>query len=158
MSPALSTCLWFAPDQAERAVEFYVETFPCGKVLDTQRFRNEQQPSGEVQVWTLEIGGAPVHVMGSAGEQPFTMSHSMWLVVDDQQQLDHVWDAMLAAGGKELACGWIVDPFGVHWQIVPRAWERLVAGGGDQAQRVAETLWGMVRPDVARLEAAAEAR
>lgn len=154
----LSTCLWFAPADAPKAVELYTTLIPGSKVVGEQTFTNEQQAAGEVRVWTLEIAGRPVQVMGSDGNEPFTMAHSMWLVVDDQAELDRVWDGFLAAGGKEYACGWIGDPFGVHWQVVPAAWERLTKDADPaQAQRVVEALWQMVKIDIAKLEAAARA-
>lgn len=152
----LSTCLWFPPEVAPQAVEFYERVVPQTRVASTQAFTNADQPGGEVRVWTLNVAGTSVHVMGAAHAQPFTMGHSMWLVVDDQAQLDVVWDAFLEAGGQAFACGWIADPYGVMWQIVPRAWEVLTDPSDPaRAQRVAEALWGMVRPDIAALEAAA---
>ena len=26
---------------------------------------------------------------------------------------------LIADGGNEIACGWLKDKFGVHWQIIP---------------------------------------
>lgn len=151
-----STCLWFSPEDAPKAVEFYTSVIPGSRIVSTQTFANDQQPTGQVQVWTLEVAGSTVQVMGSGGNQPFTMAHSMWLLVEDQAELDQIWDAFLAAGGKEFACGWIADRFGVHWQIVPAAWERLISGDQARAQRVVEALWQMIRPDIAKLEEAAQ--
>lgn len=155
---SLSTCLWFAPDKAQQAVDLYVKVIPNARIVSTTTLTNEQQPNGQVQVWTLELAGTRVQVMGAAGEEPFTMAHSMWLVLDDQAEIDRVWEGFLAAEGRELACGWIADPFGLQWQVLPAAWERLTSSGDQaQAQRVAEALWGMVKIDIAALEAAAAA-
>lgn len=152
-----ATCLWFDPETAARAVDLYTTLIPHSRVESSQHFANDDQPTRSVGIWTLELAGAEVHVMGAADGEAFTSAHSMWLVVDDQDQLDHVWDGFLAAGGHELACGWIVDPFGVSWQVIPRAWERLSAPDDpERAQRVVEALWQMIRIDVADLEAAAE--
>ncbi|WP_130864908.1 VOC family protein [Acidipropionibacterium timonense] len=151
-----ATCLWFDPEVASRAVDLYTHLVPGSRVVESLSLRNEDQPTGIVRVWTLEIAGSTVHVMGSTGGQEFTMAHSMWLVLPDQAALDRVWDGFLDAGGQELACGWLVDPFGVSWQILPAAWERLTSGDPRRAQKVAEALWQMRRIDVATLEAAAQ--
>lgn len=151
---ALNVCLWLSPDDAPKAVALWTSLIPHSRVVFEDSLSNPA--AGDPRMWQLEIAGSTVHVMGAANNVPFAMSTSMWLVVADQAELDHVWDGFLAAGGTEMACGWIVDPFGVSWQVVPEAWLRLTkTDDRAQAQRVAEALWGMIRPDVAALEAAA---
>lgn len=81
---------------------------------------------------------------------------SLSVVVPDQVALDKVWDGFLERGGKEQACSWIMDPYGVRWQVLPQAYYDLTStGDAGQTQRVTEALWQMVRIDVAGLEAAA---
>lgn len=152
-----STCLWFTPDEAAKAIELYTELIPNTRVVRSESLTNDQQEAGEVRIWELEIAGTTFHAMASDRPEGFSMAHSMWLVVDDQAELDRVWDGFLAAGGKELQCGWIVDPFGLQWQVLPEAWGRLT-GPDDpaRAQRVAEALWQMTKIDIAGLEAAAK--
>ena len=55
-------------------------------------------------------------------------------------------------------CGWLKDRWGVPWQIVPEILPRLLADP-DQAiaSRVFAAMQGMVKLDIARLEAAAVA-
>jgi len=74
---------------------------------------------------------------------------------DDQAELDRYWNALLANGGKAQACGWLIDRFGVRWQIVPAALERLM-GDKDPARskRVTDALLKMVKLDIAALEKA----
>lgn len=153
--PTLNTCLWFSPDIAPKAIDLYTRVIPNSRVVSMTEFDNEQEPSGKVRIWTLNIAGTPTRVMGASHSQEHTMAHSMFLLAKDQAELDAVWDGFLAAGGKEFACGWIADPFGVSWQIIPEAWGRLIEGPAEQAQRVAEALWSMVKIDVAVLENAA---
>lgn len=149
------TCLWFDLETATKAVKLYTAVVPSTTVTSTQDLHNDQQTEGRVKVWGLDVCGSDLHIMGADGNQEFTMAHSMWLELDNQAQIDRVWDGFLEAGGKELACGWIVDPFGVSWQVLPQRWSELTQGDPAQAQRVAEALWQMTRIDVAGLEAAA---
>jgi predicted 3-demethylubiquinone-9 3-methyltransferase (glyoxalase superfamily) len=36
-----------------------------------------------------------------------------------QSEIDNHLNALRKTGGKPQACGWIVDKYGVRWQIVP---------------------------------------
>lgn len=154
----LSACLWFPHDVAARAVELYTGLIPDSRVVSYSPVRHPDQPEGLIHLWSLQIAGRPLRVMGCTGEEQFTHALAPWLMVRDQQELDRVWDGFLAAGGTELACGWIQDPFGVRWQVIPQVWERLVdQADEEQRQRVVEAVWSMRRIDVAQLEAAARA-
>jgi predicted 3-demethylubiquinone-9 3-methyltransferase (glyoxalase superfamily) len=78
--------------------------------------------------------------------------------VDTQEELDRVWDALVAEGGHPVACGWLVDRWGLSWQVTPRAMGELMAAGGDPAAaaRVFHAMQDMVKLDIAALRAAAE--
>lgn len=58
---------------------------------------------------------------------------------------------------RESQCGWLVDRFGVSWQIIP---DRLPELLGDpdpaRAQRAMQAMLAMRKIDVAVLEAAAD--
>ena len=40
-------------------------------------------------------------------------------VCDSDADCDRLYSTLTANGGKESQCGWLVDRFGVSWQIVP---------------------------------------
>jgi len=44
----------------------------------------------------------------------------------DQAEVDGLWDALLADGGKPVQCGWLKDKFGVSWQIVPEVLPKMI--------------------------------
>ena len=50
----------------------------------------------------------------------FTETISFVVECADQAEIDYYWEALTADGGKEDACGWVKDKFGLSWQIVPR--------------------------------------
>ena len=50
-------------------------------------------------------------------------------------------------------CGWLVDKFGLSWQIVPAAMGELLSGGGDpeKAQRAMAAMLQMKKLNIAAL-------
>ena len=77
----------------------------------------------------------------------------------DQAEVDRLWEALLADGGKENNCGWLVDRFGMSWQIVPDRFVELLADPDpERAGRVVQAMMGMQKLVVADLEAAADGR
>ena len=76
---------------------------------------------------------------------------------EDQAEVDGYWDRLVAAGATPSQCGWITDPFGVTWQIVPRRFMELIADPNPRkVQGVMAAMMEMVKLDVAALEKAYE--
>ena len=74
---------------------------------------------------------------------------------EDQAEVDRYWDALIAAGAKPIQCGWIEDPFGLAWQIVPRRFMELIRDNdATKVQAVMAAMLKMVKLDVAALERA----
>ena len=59
--------------------------------------------------------------MDGAGNHGFSFNEAISFVVEcrDQAEIDHYWNTMTSNGGAESMCGWLKDPFGVSWQIIP---------------------------------------
>ena len=92
----------------------------------------------------------------SAGQHhPFNDAISFAVYCRTQAEVDRYWKAILKNGGKEVACGWIVDKFGVRWQIVPTALMEMM-GDRDKkkAARVSAEMQTQVKFDIARLKRA----
>ncbi|WP_323379077.1 VOC family protein [Pyxidicoccus xibeiensis] len=51
---------------------------------------------------------------------------------------------------QPMACGWLTDRFGLCWQVVPRNVEELVSH-----PKAMQAMMGMIKMDIAALEAAA---
>lgn len=59
----------------------------------------------------------------------------------------------MEAGAKPSQCGWIKDPFGLSWQIVPRRFIELIRDRDPRrVKAVMEAMMIMVKLDVAGLE------
>ena len=119
--PTIKPSLWF-DDNLEEAMEFYTKLFPNSSVDHVQRWGPEnpgQEGSVLAASFNLDglgftgINGGPVH----AG---FTETISFVIECADQAEIDHYWDSLTADGGKEDACGWVKDKFGLSWQLVPK--------------------------------------
>src|SRR3954471_8005565 len=89
----------------------------------------------------------PWHIDAVEG-RPHHQGHS-------QAEIDGLWDALLEGGAPEQ-CGWLRDQRRLCWQITPRRLGELIRDPDRQeARRVTEAMLGMVKLDVAALEAAA---
>lgn len=138
-------------DQLEQALELYASIVPDTIVHDVKR----AGPEGTVQSAEFTVGGQ--RVMAYNGGSHFSFNDGVSLFVDckDQDEVDAYWDKLLAAGGKEQQCGWIIDPVGLRWQIIPRQLMELMNGhDAEKASAVRDAMLKMAKIDVAALKAA----
>ena len=56
----------------------------------------------------------------------FSQAISFLVSCETQAEVDHLWDK-LSAGGEVQQCGWLIDKFGVTWQIVPTLLGKLMS-------------------------------
>ena len=85
----------------------------------------------------------------------FNDAVSFLVECDSQQEIDRYWDAIQKNGGKPQACGWIIDKYGLRWQIVPTELGRMMTDADSgKVKRVAEEMLRQVKFDIAKLEAA----
>lgn len=138
-------------DQLEAAIEFYTATFPDSEVRQVARTGAD----GPVTSAEFVVGGQ--RFMGYNGGSYFSFSQGFSLYVDceDQAEVDEYWDKLVQAGATPSQCGWITDPFGLTWQIVPKRFMQLI-GDSDtrKVKAVMEAMMTMVKLDVAALERA----
>lgn len=139
-------------DQLEDAVAFY-ETFPDSKVLHRSRAGDD----GPLTSAEFVLCGQRFMAFNGGEHFSFSEAFSLFVGCEDQAEVDWYWDKLVDAGAEPSRCGWITDPFGVSWQIVPRRFMELM-GDEDPAkvQAVQEAMMEMTKLDIATLEAAAE--
>lgn len=103
----------------------------------------------------FSVLGQRVMGMNAGPHFPQTEAFSFYVRCGDQAEVDRYWEGLIAGGGQESQCGWLKDPWGVSWQIVPEALERLQLGPDREAAlRVQRAMLGMRKIIVADLEAA----
>jgi predicted 3-demethylubiquinone-9 3-methyltransferase (glyoxalase superfamily) len=148
-------CIWYDKD-AEAAARFYAATFPDSSVSAVHHAPSDY-PSGKAgDVLTVEFVVAGIPCLGLNGG-PYIRQNgafSFQIATDDQAETDRYWNAIVDNGGKESACGWCEDKWGVAWQITPRVLTDAMAAGGAEAKRAFEAMMQMKKIDVAAIAAA----
>jgi predicted 3-demethylubiquinone-9 3-methyltransferase (glyoxalase superfamily) len=156
MSASKNTiCLWYNKD-AEDAARFYAATFPDSRVGAIHRAPSDFPSGKQGDVLTVQFTVCGVPCVGLNGGDTFQHSEafSFQIATDDQAETDRYWNAIVGNGGKESACGWCKDKWGLSWQITPRVLTDAIAKGGDTAKRAFEAMMEMRKIDVAKIEAA----
>ncbi len=152
------TCLWFAAD-AEQAVERYVSLVPDSRVEHVQRAPGPWPggQAGDAIVVDFTLGGQAYQALNGGSRADYGTAASISVSCADQAEVDRMWSALLEGGGAEIQCGWLRDPWGVPWQIVPEVLPRLLDHEDRAvARRVFEAMQSMVKIDVAAIERAAK--
>ena len=148
--------LWYAKE-AEEAAKFYTSIFPDSRVDDVTPMLSESPsgPPGSVKVVDFTLFGQRFQAMTAGPHHDFNDAISLVVECDDQAELDRYWNALLEGGGKTQACGWLIDRFGVRWQIVPRALNEMMADKDPvRAKRVTDAMLQMIKLDLPTLEKA----
>jgi predicted 3-demethylubiquinone-9 3-methyltransferase (glyoxalase superfamily) len=148
--------LWYATE-AEEAARFYASIFPDSRVDRVTPLLSESPsgPPGSVKVVDFTLLGQRFQAMSAGPHHDFNDAISIVVLCDDQAELDRYWNALLAGGGKPQACGWLIDRYGLRWQIVPAALEEMMEDQDPvRSRKVTDALLKMVKLDTAALERA----
>ena len=144
--------LWYN-GQIEEAITLYTSAFGNSKVLSTS-----PGPGGSLMSATIEI--EEQHLIIFNGGPVYELSPAVSLLVncETQEEVDRLW-TKLSDGGSESRCGWLVDRFGLSWQIIPSILPTLLQDPDrEKAGRVMTAMLAMAKIDIAALERAAAGR
>src|SRR2546421_6327521 len=141
--PAKNTiCLWYDRD-AEAAARFYAKTFPDSSVGAVHLAPGDFPSGKKGDVLTVEFTVVGIPCLGLNGGPEFKHNEafSFQVATADQAETDRYWNAIVANGGQESACGWCKDKRGLAWQIKAIALTRaLTAPDPAAAKRPLHTL------------------
>jgi len=148
--------LWF-DDKAEEAMHFYVSIFKNSKVGTISRYGDAGPgPKGSVMSVTFELEGQPFMALNGGPHYKLSPAISLFVNCETQEEVDELW-AKLTAGGKEDHCGWLVDKYGLSWQIIPKALgEMLGSPDPEKSQRAMKAMLQMGKIDIQTLKRAYE--
>jgi len=150
------TFLWYAKE-AEEAAKFYSSIFPNSRVdrVVTMQSESPSGPPGSVKVVDFTLFGRKFQAMTAGPHHDFNDAISIVVECDDQAELDRYWNALLNSGGQPQACGWIIDKYGLRWQIVPSSLVNMMADPDPvRSKRASDAMMTMVKLDIAALEKA----
>lgn len=155
MTGNITPCLWF-DTQAEEAARFYTSIFADAAIDGVSYYgENMPMPAGTAMLVQFTLRGQPFQALNGNLRSSHSEAISLSADCATQAELDHVWDGLIAGGGNAVQCGWLKDRFGVSWQVVPGAvMEMHRTGSPEQVDRMMAALMGMVKLDIATLEAA----
>jgi predicted 3-demethylubiquinone-9 3-methyltransferase (glyoxalase superfamily) len=136
--------LWFEGN-AEQAAQFYIGIFKNSKIL-----------SASPMSVTLELEGQRLMILNGGPHHKLSPAVSLFVNCETQPEIDDLW-AKLTDGGADGRCGWLVDKYGLSWQLVPPILGQLL-GDKDRAkaQRVMAAMMKMNKLEIAVLEQAAQ--
>jgi 2-polyprenyl-6-hydroxyphenyl methylase/3-demethylubiquinone-9 3-methyltransferase len=157
MKPAKNRiCLWYDGD-AEEAAQFYARTFPDSSVGAVHRSPGDfpSGKQGDVLMVEFTVMGIPCLGLNGGPEFKHNEAFSFQVATADQAETDRYWNAIVSNGGKEGACSWCKDKWGVSWQITPIALLTAITDPDRAAaKRAFHAMMKMSKIDIAAIEAA----
>jgi predicted 3-demethylubiquinone-9 3-methyltransferase (glyoxalase superfamily) len=146
----LTPFLWF-DTQAEEAARHYCSIFKSSSIGKIMRYGEAGPgPKGSVMTVAFTLDGKDFVALNGGPQYQFTPAISFVVECKDQAEIDHYWDK-LSAGGKTQPCGWLVDKFGVSWQVVPANLPALL-----EHPKAMKAMLQMSKFDIKRLQDAAK--
>ncbi|MET0517140.1 MAG: VOC family protein [Nitrospiraceae bacterium] len=158
----ITPCLWF-DDKGEEAAKFYVSIFKNSKLGKIARYGDagaevSGRPKGSVMTVTFQLEGQEFMALNGGPHFKFTEAISLVVNCKTQEEVDKMWEK-LSAGGKEGVCGWLKDKYGLSWQLVPTAVEKMFQDkDAKKTERVMKALLHMKKLDITKLKQAYEGK
>jgi predicted 3-demethylubiquinone-9 3-methyltransferase (glyoxalase superfamily) len=146
----LRTCLWYrSNDDIQGAADLYTSLFG-GRITETTKM-----PDGNILTIHISIFDKDIMMLNGGPQFKFNEAVSLYVETKDQAETDRYWNALVADGGAESMCGWLVDKYGLSWQIIPVQLQETL-GGSDKAgaNRAMQAMLQMHKIIVADLEKA----
>lgn len=144
--------LWF-DSNAEEAVDFYLSVFPNSELISKVMWDDfNPQLAGQLMSAHFKLSGTEFMALNGGPMYKFTPAISMYVDCTSQEEVDELW-LKLTKGGQEQACGWLIDKFGVSWQIIPKALGELIFSSDKQtASKAVEAMLSMNKIEIAKLK------
>jgi predicted 3-demethylubiquinone-9 3-methyltransferase (glyoxalase superfamily) len=146
--------LWFN-NNLEQAVNYYQSVFTDFRLIDSHGNTKARPGSGGAMMSaTFEMHGQRFSALNGGPHFQFTPAVSFFISCETQDEVDNYWDA-LCKGGEPGRCGWLRDPFGLSWQVVPKSLGKLMnSGDAIKSSRVMQAMLKMDKLSISELQAA----
>lgn len=164
----LINCIWFANNNADEAVNYYVDTFnsapggyhkaELGDVTKAPKASEDVSgiPAGTTMTAECILDGANFMLLNGGPMDQFKLTGGISFIVEceTQEEIDHFWEKFSAVPEAEQ-CGWCTDKFGITWQITPRILDELMKDPA-KADKVTEVFMPMKKLDLEKIREAGE--
>lgn len=157
----LAACLWY-DGQAEEAANFYVAIFKAGgrQAAITDELRHGEAgpgPVGSILTVGFELEGRPFIALNGGPNFKFNHSVSFMVMCTTQTEIEYFWNKLQEGGGAPSECGWLIDRFGLSWQVTPvQLLDYLKSSDTAASQRAMRSMMTMAKLDIAELKKAFE--
>ena len=96
-----------------------------------------------------------IRMLARMGSMTLMLASSMTVPCKTQREIDTYWRKLTSGGGKPVQCGWLIDKYGVRWQIFPEQIMKWQASKNKKKrQAMNEAMWQMVKLDARKLKEA----
>ncbi len=139
--------------KAEQAVRFYTSIWRPSTITGILKYgEGEGEAAGTVKHAQFTLGDSVFMAMDSGFPHGFQFNEAISFVVEGQTQeeIDYYWNHLTKEGGEEGPCGWLKDPFGVWWQIIPAVLKTLMSDP-EKSGRVMKAFRKMKKMDIETL-------
>jgi len=152
------TCIW-SNDKAAEMAKFYKSIFKGTKVGKTSYWASNPRGVKEGSVLTMHITllGQKIMLLNGYVKKTFNDSISFVVPCKTQNEIDTYWKKLTSGGGKPVQCGWLIDKYGVRWQIAPADFDKWnTSKNKKKKEAVMHAMWKMVKLDLKKLKQAYE--
>ncbi len=137
---------------SEEAMRFYASVFKKSKIGKI----NRDEKTGVNLHTRFSLAGQEFVAFESPIKHPFDFNEAVSFVINcrDQEEVDYFW-GKLTRGGDPAAqqCGWLKDRFGVSWQVVPTALNKMIMSKDrKKSARVLKAMMPMKKLDLKALK------
>ena len=159
--PLIIPSLLFVGDiygKAEEASDFYLSLFKDTRRGAIARYPAGMEPDkeGMIMFTDFKLEGQWFAAMDSAREHGFGFNEAISFMVycENQKEIDYYWERLSAVPEAEQ-CGWLKDKYGLSWQIVPTAMDKMMQDQSpERLARVTQAFLKMKKFDLAALQRA----
>jgi predicted 3-demethylubiquinone-9 3-methyltransferase (glyoxalase superfamily) len=141
----ITTFLTFE-SKAEEAIKFYTSIFKNSKVVSTMSH------GGQFFSGTFQLEGQEFIVLNGGPHFKFAQGFSLFVKAETQEEIDDLYEKLSEEGQKQ-PCGWLLDKFGVSWQVIPPILGKLMNDKDPQkSKRVVDAMLKMHKIDIQKLK------
>ena len=158
MPAKIYACIW-SNDKAAEMAKFYKSIFKGTKIGKTSYWGSNPMGVKEGSVLTIHLTllGQKIMLLNGYSKMEFNDSISFVVPCKSQREIDLYWKKLTSGGGQPVQCGWLIDKYGVRWQIAPHEFDKWnTSKNTKKKEAVMHAMWKMVKLDYKTLKNAFE--